>query len=79
MSYGLGTGDARGLRRELARWIDQNPETTIAETPVRDWVKWDSNRTVSQYSRAIGVSGWGGGMEMAACSRRPTHTAVFTM
>ena len=24
---------------------------------------------MSQYARAIGVSGWGGGMEMAACAR----------
>ena len=69
MTYGLGTGSARTLRRELAQWIERNPETSIADTPVRDWVRWDSNRTVSQYARSIGVSGWGGGMEMAACAR----------
>ena len=70
MTYGLGTGSARTLRRELAQWIERNPETSIADTPVRDWVRWDSNRTVSQYARSIGVSGWGGGMEMAAHSER---------
>jgi len=70
MAYGMGGGEnARSLRREIAKWIDANPNLDIADTPVRDWVKWDSGRSVSQYARSIGVSGWGGGIEMAACAR----------
>lgn len=69
MAYGMGSGDARSLRREIAKWIAANPDLTIADTPVSDWVKWDSGRSVAQYARSIGVSGWGGGMEMAACAR----------
>lgn len=69
LSYGLGSGDARSLRRDIASWIAKNPDLKIADTPVKDWVKWDSGRSVSQYSRSIGVTGWGGGIEMAACAR----------
>mmetsp|Transcript_4777 Transcript_4777/g.10291 ORF Transcript_4777/g.10291 Transcript_4777/m.10291 type:complete len:134 (-) Transcript_4777:265-666(-) len=44
MSYGLGSGSASSLRREIGRFIDQNPKLMIAETPMKDWVKWDSVR-----------------------------------
>jgi len=33
-------------RRELARWIERNPDLDIADTPVKDWVKWDSGLSV---------------------------------
>ena len=35
---------------------------------VQDWVKWDSGTSVSTYASRMAVSGWGGGIEMAACS-----------
>ena len=43
MSYGMGTGDARSLRRDLAKWIDANPNYKIADTPVKDWVSFHYN------------------------------------
>ena len=49
--------------------IAGNPDLEICETPMKDWVKWDSNASVSVYARRISRAGWGGGIEMAACSR----------
>jgi len=115
MAYGLGGTSASSLRREIADWIAANPRLEIAETPVSDWVRWDSSWCVAQspttalhlhlyhpyhstrsppmsnalrvlytrsprlggsracssvatYARRMRVSGWGGGIEMAACS-----------
>jgi len=69
LNFGLATGgSAQGLRRELANFLQQNPSLQIAGDTLEEWVRWDSNSTVSDYARRIAVSGWGGGIEMAACS-----------
>ena len=68
MSYGLGGTSASSLRRGIADWIASHPRYEIAETPVSDWVRWDSNCSVTTYARRMRVGGWGGGIEMAACS-----------
>ena len=47
----------------------RNADLKISETPIRDWVKWDSGSTVQSYARRMSVGGWGGGIEMAACAR----------
>eukprot|EP00802_Teleaulax_amphioxeia_P007654 Tamp_07661.p1 GENE.Tamp_07661~~Tamp_07661.p1 ORF type:complete len:271 (+),score=56.37 Tamp_07661:968-1780(+) len=60
MSYGLGNTNANKLRREIADFIRANPDLEIAETPMRDWVKWDSGTSVSEYARRMAISGWGG-------------------
>ena len=36
---------------------------------MKDWVKWDSGKSVAQYARSMAAGGWGGGIEMAAFSR----------
>ena len=33
----------------------RNPDLEIAETPMRDWVKWDSGCSVSQYASRMAV------------------------
>ena len=48
MAYGLGGTSASSLRREIADWIAANPRLEIAETPVSDWVRWDSSWCVAQ-------------------------------
>ncbi|KAH8051409.1 hypothetical protein JL721_11154 [Aureococcus anophagefferens] len=63
-------GDARQLRRELMDWLSRNPDASIADTPVGDWVKWDSNCSVDDYTARMRGAGWGGGIEMAAFARR---------
>lgn len=45
-----------------------NGNLEIADTPLKDWIKWDSQTSVSQYASRMAETGWGGGIEMAACS-----------
>lgn len=70
LAYGLGNRIQAGkLRREVANFIANNPMLEIAETPLKDWIQWDSRRTVQQYAQRMAIGGWGGGIECAACSR----------
>jgi hypothetical protein len=39
----------------------------ISDSPLQDWVRWDSGSSVVAYSRRMSTGGWGGGIEMAAC------------
>jgi hypothetical protein len=56
------------LRREIAGFLQQNPSLQIAGDTLEEWVRWDSNSSVAEYARRMAMSGWGGGIEMAACS-----------
>lgn len=69
MAYGLQGGSAASLRQEISRFIEQNPSLKIAGDTLEEWVRWDSRSSVSQYARKMAVGGWGGGIEMAACSQ----------
>jgi len=40
----------------------------IAGDTIEEWIRWDSSSTVADYARRMAMSGWGGGIEMAACS-----------
>lgn len=69
LSHGLqGMTSGQSLRREIAGFVQQNPSLKIAGDTLEDWVRWDANSSLSEYCRRIAVSGWGGGIEMAACS-----------
>lgn len=69
LNHGLNHGgSAQVLRREIAGFLEQNPSLQIAGDTLEEWVRWDSNSSVSDYARRIAVSGWGGGIEMACCS-----------
>jgi len=57
------------LRREIAMYVLKNPSLEIADTPLQDWVSWDSGLPVAAYAAKMSFSGWGGGIEMAACAR----------
>lgn len=38
----------------------------IADTPLSEWIRWDSRCSVDSYARRMSSSGsWGGGIEMA--------------
>lgn len=70
LAFGLGEGaSASSLRREIAMFIMKNPSLEIADTPLRQWVAWDSSMPVPIYAASMAVGGWGGGIEMAACAR----------
>eukprot|EP00747_Dinoflagellata_sp_TGD_P185471 gnl/TRDRNA2_/TRDRNA2_42036_c0_seq1.p1 gnl/TRDRNA2_/TRDRNA2_42036_c0~~gnl/TRDRNA2_/TRDRNA2_42036_c0_seq1.p1 ORF type:complete len:488 (-),score=72.00 gnl/TRDRNA2_/TRDRNA2_42036_c0_seq1:95-1558(-) len=75
LCYGLNGGRSSGsrveasrLRRELASFVERNPSLEIAGDTLEEWVRWDANSSVGTYARRMAVSGWGGGIEMAACS-----------
>lgn len=59
---------ARALRENLARWIGAHSELRLADTPLSSWVRWDSGLSASNYAAKMARSGWGGGIEIAACS-----------
>jgi len=69
LAHGLSPpSSASGLRREIAGFVQSNPSLEIAGDTLEEWVRWDSNSSVSDYARRMSMSGWGGGIEMAACS-----------
>ena len=80
LAHGLG---ARGcsasvLRRELAAWVAAHGDERIADTPLSDWVRWDSGLSCGDYAVRMAVSGWGGGVEMAAFARlKRTNVHVY--
>jgi len=74
LCYGLsrnGTGrfDPHSLRREIARFIEENPHLEISGDTLEEWIRWDANTSSTAYARRMAAGGWGGGIEMAACSR----------
>ena len=70
MSHGIKDGStANSLRKEICEYIHANPATPICETPLSDWVKWDSNLSCAEYARKMSRGTWGGGIEMACMSR----------
>ena len=47
---GLSDGtSASSLRRQICAFIARNPKLLIADTPLSDWVKWDSRGSVTSY------------------------------
>ena len=70
LSHGLRDGStAHGLRRQIAAFIESNPSLEISDSPLKDWVLWDSGNSVATYCRRMAQGGvWGGGIEMAAVS-----------
>jgi len=70
IAYGLRDGtSASTLRRQVADFIAEHPTLEIADSPLKEWIMWDSGASVSAYCRRMGQGGvWGGGIEMAAVS-----------
>ncbi len=54
---------------QICSFINDNPNLKIADTPLADWVKWDSGSSVSSYARKMSGGAWGGGIEMASVSK----------
>lgn len=67
LCYGLGDRtSAATLRRELARFVADNPQLEIAGDSIEEWVRWDSGSSCDSYARRMHQGHWGGGIEMAA-------------
>lgn len=70
-SSGLNSAPcAQHLRAEIARFLRDNPQLEIAGDSFEEWVRWDAGVSVGSYADGMeGGSSWGGGIELAACSR----------
>ena len=80
LAHGLRDGSsASSLRREISTFIQDHPTLEISDSPLKDWVLWDSNQSVSAYCRRMAQGGvWGGGIEMAAVAHmRRVHVHVY--
>jgi len=79
LSYGLRGTNASRLRAEIAEYIAKNPNTTVANNPIKDWVLWDTGMDTSSYaSRMRTGSQWGGAVELAVCAKmRSVHVHVY--
>jgi len=68
LSFGLEGASASSLRREICSFIGKNPDMTIADTSIKDWIHYDSGGSVQSYALKMSENTWGGGIEMAALS-----------
>jgi len=70
LCHGLRDGStANALRRQVCSFIESNPSLEISDSPLKEWVLWDSGSSVAAYCRRMAQGGvWGGGIEMAAVS-----------
>mmetsp|Transcript_26793 Transcript_26793/g.61769 ORF Transcript_26793/g.61769 Transcript_26793/m.61769 type:complete len:500 (+) Transcript_26793:71-1570(+) len=72
LSYGLSDrSTAFLLRKQISDFIARNPNMTIADTAISDWVHYDSGGTVQTYAERMATDPhqWGGGIEMAALTK----------
>mmetsp|Transcript_76686 Transcript_76686/g.171944 ORF Transcript_76686/g.171944 Transcript_76686/m.171944 type:complete len:247 (-) Transcript_76686:325-1065(-) len=70
LSYGLADrSSASTLRRDICGYIAKNPDMTIADTAIKDWIRYDSNDSVYEYAERMSGGTWGGGIEMAALTK----------
>lgn len=70
LACGMGKRSARDIRREVASFIRQNPNLQIAETPLKDWIRWETRASVRAYTSRMAQHGqWGGAVEMAAAAQ----------
>merc|ERR1712087_373505 len=66
---GVCTPSAATLRKEISRFILKHPRLKIAGDTLEQWVHWSARMSYKAYARKMAVRGWGGGLEMAVCSR----------
>eukprot|EP00747_Dinoflagellata_sp_TGD_P192100 gnl/TRDRNA2_/TRDRNA2_56443_c0_seq1.p1 gnl/TRDRNA2_/TRDRNA2_56443_c0~~gnl/TRDRNA2_/TRDRNA2_56443_c0_seq1.p1 ORF type:complete len:528 (-),score=68.91 gnl/TRDRNA2_/TRDRNA2_56443_c0_seq1:114-1697(-) len=70
LSYGLSDSTtASSLRREICGYIAKNPDLSVADTPLKDWIRYDSGGSVQSYAQRMQGNNWGGGIEMAALTQ----------
>ena len=74
MSHGLkvtrgGGCTAASLRMELEDYIAAHPNEEISDTPISDYILWDSQMSVKAYTNKMRVGNdWGGAIEIAVCA-----------
>lgn len=69
LAFGIGKINHIHLRKGIAHWIFNNPNYIIADTPLKQWIYWESSKSINSYCKDIAKGGWGGALEILACSR----------
>lgn len=65
LGHCLGISHAE-LRSLVTKYIEANPDASVAGTALRKWVLWDTGLTVAQYAARMRSPGsWGGALEIA--------------
>ena len=68
LAYAIGRSDHASLRRQIAAFVKRNPCLEVNGESLAQWVWWDSAKAVNDYCDDMAISGWGGGIELAAFS-----------
>eukprot|EP00927_Polykrikos_kofoidii_P074817 TRINITY_DN70856_c0_g1_i1.p1 TRINITY_DN70856_c0_g1~~TRINITY_DN70856_c0_g1_i1.p1 ORF type:complete len:288 (+),score=45.49 TRINITY_DN70856_c0_g1_i1:183-1046(+) len=70
LAYGLGGNtSAVQLRQEIADFIEEQPETVVGGSALKDWIMWESGEQAADYATCLRSAGeWGGAIEMSVCS-----------
>jgi hypothetical protein len=71
IAHGLGGGVTHvSLRAETCAFIESNPGLMIEDKPLRDWIEWETEMTVSDYCKhMLKPASWGGAIEEAVIAR----------
>mmetsp|Transcript_35881 Transcript_35881/g.78571 ORF Transcript_35881/g.78571 Transcript_35881/m.78571 type:complete len:440 (+) Transcript_35881:80-1399(+) len=70
LSYGLNDkSTGYSLRSDICDFISRNPDISIGDNALKDWVQYDGGGTVQSYARHMSEGTWGGGIEMAALTK----------
>jgi hypothetical protein len=65
LAYALDA-EHSALRALVTRFLESNPDTMVAGSPVRKWVHWDCGLEPRAYAARMRTPGaWGGALEMA--------------
>ena len=69
LGHALDTSHSQ-LRELVMRWVEANPDATIAGAPLKKWVGWDASLDTRAYAARMRTPGsWGGALEMAVIAQ----------
>lgn len=79
ISHGLQDGTTASLLRlEISKHIVEHPTMLVADTPLSEWVQFDSGCGVSSYALKMAGDSWGGGIEIEVAAHvRGVNVHVF--
>jgi len=51
------------LRKLVANYIADNPESSLHDQTLRNWITWEMNMTLEEYVKRLRAGQWGGSLE----------------
>ena len=70
---------ASSLRKAIVSFIESHPTLDIKDSPLKDWVEWETAASVADYCSKMRSHGeWGGAIEMAVLTHMlPVSVYVY--